>query len=89
MTGRGLIAIPMILLGGWMFFFVGHFAARKERLYQARLADRLARGTDAHFEELRELQAYPPRRYSRPAQMLVGALLMLVGAAQIAMSVTG
>jgi hypothetical protein len=80
-----LFAIVLAGTGAWSLFFQGHYAAWRERRYLARLADRLARGEDAYFEELRELQAYPPQRFSRPQQKIGGALAMLVGLACFAL----
>ena len=55
------------------------FASRKIgtltiKRYEKRLADRLAVGEDRHFEELRELQAYDPRRHSRRFHVIVEVL---------------
>ena len=79
-----LLGIGLFVSGAWALFFQAHYAAWHERRYQARLADRMARGEDAYFEELREIRAYPPRRISRPQQMIVGAVSMLVGVACVA-----
>ncbi len=55
------------------------FRARARARYEQRLAARLARGTDAYFEELRSLRAYPP-----PARALIwrglGGVLIALGA---------
>ncbi|HYJ52087.1 MAG TPA: hypothetical protein VEW04_02855 [Allosphingosinicella sp.] len=81
-----LVGIGLVGTGAWALFFQGHYAAWHERRYQARLADRLVRGEDSYFEELRELQAYPPQRFSRPQQKIGGALAMLGGLVCFALS---
>jgi Flp pilus assembly protein TadB len=48
-----LSGIAMILVPHW-------YRARARARHQQRLAARLARGSDAYFEELRSLKAYPP-----------------------------
>ena len=48
---------------------------RTNERYEKRLADRLAAGEDRYFEELRELQAYDPRRRSKRFHVIVELLL--------------
>jgi hypothetical protein len=81
-------AVTLALSGAWMLFFAGHYQAWHERRYQARLADRLARGTDAYFEELREIEAYPPRRFSPSNRKISGALSLIVGVSYLAIWLT-
>jgi hypothetical protein len=49
--------------GGGFFALVwpDRAQARIEAAHQQKLADRMARGSDAYFEELRSLQAYAPK----------------------------
>lgn len=50
------------ILSGLAMALVPHwFRARAQARYEQQLAARLARGADLYFEELRSLQAYPPR----------------------------
>lgn len=73
------VGLLLLLFGPW-------FAAHRRRRHEARVARRLARGEDAYFEELRELQAYPPPKTlpPTPAQYLIGVLLIVLGGALIA-----
>lgn len=73
-----------IAAGLWMLLFQHHFQAWQQRRHQERLADRHARGKDAYFEELREIEAYPPETVSSPMQRVLGALLIILGASQLA-----
>jgi hypothetical protein len=74
-------------LGAWMLFFQGHYGAWRRRQHARALADRLARGSDAYFEELRELRAYPPGRLPDWRRRLGGALMLLFGTAWLAVMV--
>ncbi|HTU11185.1 MAG TPA: hypothetical protein VMG08_09840 [Allosphingosinicella sp.] len=59
--------------------------SRRERRHRLRLEDRLARGKDAYFEELRSLlQPTPFVVRSRGTQVIVTLLLTLAGAALLA-----
>jgi hypothetical protein len=69
----------MVVLGLAMLLSPGRFRAARQREYQDRLAARIERGTDAHFEELRELKAYPPSRTDGVWQVS-GIVLALLGA---------
>jgi hypothetical protein len=80
--------IVLMLSGAWMLFFAAHYQAWHERRHQARLAGRLARGTDAYFEELREIEAYPPRRLSPFNRKVMGALSLIVGVSYLAIWLT-
>ena len=62
----------MIVAPGWL-------AARKKAAHKQAIADRLARGTDTYFEELRALQAYTPMKRIW-AIRAVGILLVALGA---------
>jgi len=46
--------------GTWVRRWNLHIFESQMEAYRARLADRLARGEDRYFEELREIQAYAP-----------------------------
>lgn len=83
--GFGLLCLA---LGSWLVFFQDRHEAWRRRRYQARLDDRLARGEDAYFEELREIRAYPPDRLSRLQQRLFGAVMILLGLSFLALAVT-
>ncbi|HST37575.1 MAG TPA: hypothetical protein VLK25_13230 [Allosphingosinicella sp.] len=77
--------IFMVAAGLWLLLFGAWFAVWRQRRYDAQLANRLARGEDAYFEELRELEAYPP--HAPPAssmQYVLGALYVTLGGAMIA-----
>jgi hypothetical protein len=81
-------AVALTLIGAWMMFFAGHYETWHERRYQARLADRLARGTDAYFEELREIEAYPPQRIPPLKRKVLGVFLLVVGVSYLAILLT-
>jgi hypothetical protein len=50
------------ILNGLAMMLIPHwFRARAQARHEQRLAARLARGSDAYFEELRSLEAYPPQ----------------------------
>jgi hypothetical protein len=46
--------------GAWIRRWNLHIFESQTEAYRARLADRLARGEDRYFEELREIQTYAP-----------------------------
>ncbi|MBY8826815.1 hypothetical protein [Hephaestia mangrovi] len=52
----------LILIGAGLFMAFGtrHWIARSQQRHARKLADRLARGSDAYFDELRSLQTYKP-----------------------------
>lgn len=62
-----------------MILFPSFFSARAERKHAQRLAERMERGTDAYFEELRSLQTYTPVR-NRLIYQGIGAAMLAVGA---------
>lgn len=74
----------LLAAGLWMLLFQHHFRAWQQRHYDRRLADRQARGKDAYFEELREIEAYPPETVSSPMQRVFGALLVILGFCHLA-----
>ena len=51
-----------ILLGAGLVMAFGtrRWIARAQQRHEGKLADRLARGSDAYFDELRSLQTYKP-----------------------------
>ncbi|HMG48051.1 MAG TPA: hypothetical protein VK614_11390 [Allosphingosinicella sp.] len=73
----------LVVFGLLMLCNPGWFREAKRREYQKRLAARTERGEDAYFEELRELEAYPPPRTVYLWQAL-GAVLFALGAFIIA-----
>jgi hypothetical protein len=82
--GPGLFALATGLVMGAILFALPEWSRdRTRRDHEARLADRLARGTDAYFEELRALKAYrPPRslllwRWGGAALFLLSAFLIV------------
>ncbi|MBV9884148.1 MAG: hypothetical protein JO276_14150 [Sphingomonadaceae bacterium] len=75
---RLVYPVLMLAVGLLMLFAPRRFMQAKQREYRDRLAEREARGTDAYFEELRELKAYPPSRIAGPWQML-GIVLTICG----------
>ena len=52
----------VFFLGLAMLVFPTWIRALVQKAYDKKLADRMARGTDAHFEELRSLKTYRPMR---------------------------
>jgi hypothetical protein len=69
----------IVLFGLAMILFPSFFRGQAERKHAQRLAERMERGTDAYFEELRSLQAYTPVR-SRLIYQGLGAAALAVGA---------
>ena len=89
----GLIdsAGPALLaaVGGWMLLFHDHYSAWRRRQHERDLAGRLARGSDAYFEELRDLRAYAPGRLPAWQRRLGGAFLTLLGIAYLVPAIAG
>ena len=54
--------------------------ARIEAAHQQKLADRMARGSDAYFEELRSLQAYAPKS-GLVRRRIIGGIFLALGLA--------
>ena len=50
---------------------------RRIEQHEKRLADRLAAGEDRYFEELRELEAYDPRRHSQRHHVIMEVIEMI------------
>jgi hypothetical protein len=64
-SSLGLGEVVLGLVAGLVMLTVPTWLQRRgHRTHEAAIADRLARGEDAYFEELRELRAYPPQRHS-------------------------
>jgi hypothetical protein len=83
-SALGLIYPALLVLTGLALLLdPRRFRKAKERDYQERLAERMERGTDAYFEELRELKAYPPPRINGWWQML-GIVMILGGGFMLA-----
>ena len=81
-------ALPAAV-GGWMLLFHDHYSAWRRRQHERDLAGRLARGSDAYFEELRELHAYAPGRLPAWQRRIGGALLLILGLTVIAGRLAG
>ena len=64
------------------------FRDARQREYRKQLAARMARGTDAYFEELRALKAYPPSR-SVLIERVLGVALVLLGSVILFNTVSG
>jgi hypothetical protein len=77
---RDIESAAFIAAGAVMMVVPAKVAARRQRAHDLRLADRLARGSDAYFEELRSLQAYQPMKRIG-AIRLVGLLFAALGLA--------
>jgi hypothetical protein len=60
MNADALSWIILLAVGLFMAFGTRHWIARARRRHEAKLADRLARGSDVYFDELRSLQTYKP-----------------------------
>jgi hypothetical protein len=71
--------VPGLVLGLALLFLPSRYRDRAERIHAKKLADRLARGSDSYFEELRSLRAYQPPRSAGPWQVL-GAILTFLSA---------
>jgi hypothetical protein len=84
-AGAALLACA----GGWMLFFQDHYVAARRRRHERDLAARLARGSDAHFEQLRELRAYAPGLLPAWQRRLGGALLLLFGLGYLVLAIAG
>ena len=78
---RLALALTILVFGLALLLFPKRAAALAARAHARRLAEREARGTDAYFEEARELRAYPPRRPW--AFLATGAVLTAAGAFMI------
>ena len=78
-------ALSLVVLGAIMLFAPAFYRAERQREHDRALADRLARGSDRYFEELRTLQASrePPR-----ASRFLGLLAILLGVSYLALSIT-
>lgn len=70
-----MVLAAAVTLGGG--FSLRQLLQRKIARHQARIDDRLAAGKDRYFEELRELQAYDPRRNSA-SKNIVSELTFLI-----------
>lgn len=84
MSSLRLIFAALLVVGGLLMLVnPGWFRDSKRRGYERRMAARMARGEDKYFEELRELEAYPPPRAAHYWRVL-GAIVFLLGAFLIA-----
>ena len=72
-------ALGAAIAGLFMLFGTRIWIERAQHAHQRRIDDRIARGSDAYFEELRSLKAYNPMRKVWTVR-LVGLLLLLFAA---------
>ena len=79
MSGSVYMPGLVLIMGAALLVLPGWFRGRADADHERRLADRIGRGEDAYFEELRDLQTYRPFR-SLLAWRLLGAGLVLIGA---------
>jgi hypothetical protein len=86
MTRNSIFAVLFMAAGAWSLFAEPHYSAWRRRLHEEHLADRLARGSDAYFEELRAIHAYSPQRVSAFQRKVWGALMILGGLAYLALN---
>jgi len=70
--------IGCIVTGAVMIVAPSWLAARNKAAHERAIADRLARGSDMYFEELRTLQTYTPMKRIG-AIRVVGTLLVAIG----------
>ena len=75
-------AILMLGLGLSMLFAPARYQRDRTADYDRRLADRLARGEDAYFEELRTIEAYR-RPFDLRGIRFFGAVLAILSAATL------
>ena len=80
-------ATVMMAAGAALLAFPRWMRSRAEDDHARRVADRLQRGRDAYFEELRSLQAYRPAR-SLIAWQLMGVAFAVAGAFLFALQIT-
>jgi hypothetical protein len=81
-----LYGVFWTVLGGALFLFPRAFESRAARNHSGRIAELEAGAPEAHFEELRELKAYPPP--AKPTTLrLLGAVVFLISAGVIIVSV--
>jgi len=73
-------AVTAIAGGFFALVWPDRAQARIESAHQQKLADRMARGSDAYFEELRSLQAYAPKS-GLVRRRIVGGLFLALGLA--------
>jgi hypothetical protein len=78
LVGPGL----MFVWGLFMFFVPRRFQRDHSAYYDRRLAERLERGEDAYFEELRTIQAYR-KPYHDSSIRFFGALLACLSASTL------
>jgi hypothetical protein len=83
-----LVGGSLILIGAWGLFAEPHASEWLLRRRQRRLEARLARGSDAYFEELRSLEAYPPHRMSVAARRWGAAIALTFGALSLILANT-
>jgi hypothetical protein len=74
-----------VVAGAYLLVFPHTFVAKATRIHAARVAELKSGAAEAHFEELRELEAYPPPSRASTARLIGGALLM-IGCGLVALS---
>jgi hypothetical protein len=72
-----IVLAAAIVVGGR--YSLKKLGSRRIEQYEKRLSDRLAAGEDRYFEELRQLQAYDPRKRSRRFNAILEALEIVGG----------
>ncbi len=85
---RHIESAAFVAAGAAMLVLPARVAASRQRVHDRQLADRMARGSDAYFEELRSLQAYQPMKRIG-AIRLVGLLLAAFGLASLYLELRG
>ena len=92
LDGPWLIAMGGFLLAAGLIVLIlnlrgsGPIATFSEKRQRRRFERRVARGTDAYFEELRSILSQdPPPRRSRPWETVMGALFPIFGGAMLAL----
>lgn len=73
-------AVTAIAGGFFAFVWPDRAQTRIEAAHQQKLNERLARGSDAYFEELRSLQAYAPKS-GIVRRRIIGGLFLALGLA--------
>ena len=72
-------AVLGVTMGARLLFFTQRTLQASQKAHRARVQERLARGTDAYFEELRSIEAYPPIDRPGRARFIGAALIALCG----------
>ncbi len=81
-----LVAVGAIGGGFYALVWPAKAQAKVEAAYKHKLDDRLARGSDAYFEELRSIQSYRPKAGLLRRRM-IGAIFLVLGLSYLAFSI--